>query len=755
MRGLAARVRTQPLGIAPTGYRAPSLRPGTIRRDDLVKRLLAADRDRIVVVTAPGGYAKTTTMRLWQDLDERSFAWVDLDRLDNDPVHLLRHIALPLDEIAPLAAAAVTALTGAGMDAEADMVPALVGDLVDREPFVLVLDDVHRLTSAAALACLRAVVGAVPEGSQVVLAGRSAPRIGLSRLRLDRGVLTLGVEDLAMSEAEAVELLGHCDVVLGDEALSSLVEQTEGWPGGLHLAALALGGAGVEAGAAHDVFSGRNRLVADYLVEEVLGAIDDATVEFLERSSVLERMNAALLDDLLEADDSGRRLDALERSGNMFLVPLDAERNWYRYHHLFGDLLRARLARTDPGGARMLHRRASRLLEERGDVDAAIHHAVAAGEAGRAAGLILVQAPRLALSGRAATLTEWLAALGGTAVDDDPAAAIATAWTAVASGDREVLEQATLAAERADRGDLLADGSASVAVAVAMVRAMTAMRGLAGVIEDAEIVRGAGDAATNPWWAMATAVRATALSMRGDVDEAREQIHSVLPHLGGLPAFEAAAEAHLALIDVDAGDLAAAAAHSARALGLADRHGLEGVLPAASVFAAGSLVAALGHRGDESARLAAVTARMLERMGTLSPRTSLLCHLTLARAALCAGDPTSARFHAARAGLARRSEPGALKLNRQLDDLQDRLAGTGAAVLVDPLTPAELRLLPYLPTHLSLQEIAGRLFISRNTAKTHTVAIYRKLGVSSRGAAVDTAHRLGLVDPEPPITPSG
>lgn len=761
--GLAGRVRTQPLGIAPTGYRAPDLRPGTIRRDDLVKRLLGAAAERIVVVAAPGGYGKTTTMRLWQDLDPRGFAWVNLDRLDNDPVHLLRHVALPLDEMAALAAATVHALTGPAMSPEHDMVPALVADIADiadgtegagRDAFVLVLDDVHVLTSDTALRCLSAIVAAVPVGSQVALVGRTTPAIGLSRLRLDRGALILDAGSLSMSEAEAAELLGRSDVVLGDDSLRSLVDATEGWPGGLHLAALAMTGADDDVDVA-DVFSGRNRLVADYLVEEVLAVLDADTVEFLERSAVLERMNADLLDDLLGTDDAGRMLDALDRSGNLFLVPLDDERDWYRYHHLFGDLLRARLARRDPAGARVLHRGASRLLEERGDVDAAVHHCIAAGDTGRAADLVLVQAPRLALGGRAATLSGWLDALGASAVEDHPAAAIAAAWTGVAHGDAALIDAALAAAQRSPWQGPLADGSASVAVAVAMVRAMIAMRGIGGVIEDTEVVRGAGGPATNPWWATASAIRATALSMRGEVEEARDQLHEVLPHLGDLGGFEAAAEAHLGVIDLDDGDVASAARHCTRALELADRYGLEAVLPAAAVFAAGSLVAAVQHRGAESARLAAVTGRMLDRIGSLSPRTALLCSVLLARAAVCAGDPTSARFHAERAELARRREPAALKLNAQLDEVHARLRAGSAAEVVEALTPAELRLLAYLPTHLSLQEIAAQLFISRNTAKTHTVAIYRKLGVSSRGDAVDTARRLGLAGPEAPITRSG
>lgn len=738
--GLAARVEALPLGISPTGYRAPKLRPGTVPRDDLVKRLLSADWERIVGVSAPGGYGKTTTVRLWQEADDRDFAWVQIGRLDNDPVHLLRHVALPLDELAPLSAATVKSMTGPGRSADLDMLPALVGEFSRRDPFVLVLDDVHLLTSDDSRRCLATLIAAVPEGSQIALVGRSLPVVGLSRRRLDRGVLALGVEDLAMSEDEASEILCHAGVAVSHEELGSLVARTEGWPGGLHLAGLALG----RADGTNAVISGRNRLVADYLVEEVLATLDETTVEFLERSSVLARMDAGLLDEVLATEGSGRMLERIERSGNLFLVPLDSERSCYRYHHLFAELLRARLVTRDPDDARALHRRASRVLEQRGDVDAAVHHAVEAGDTARAADLVLVHAPALSLTGRTATVASWLDALGEAAVARYPAAAIAGAWNAIASGEGELIERCIAAAERAAWDGPLADGSPSVATAVTIVRAVLATGGIHGVVHHCDVVRDAGGRGTNPWWGLATAIKGTALSMMGDVDAARELLLESQSDLAA--AHRAAVEAHLALIDFDAGDQVGARSHCVRALDMAERHDLEGVVPATVVYATGSLVAAVEGRGAESARLAAITRRMLDLYGPFSARTAVLCNVVLARAAIALSDLRSAEVCVRLADLAREKEPGAEKLNRQLDELKRRLQEAQLATGVDPLTPAELRLLPYLPTHLSLREIAEQLFVSRNTAKTHSVAIYRKLGVSSRGDAVDTARRLGLLD---------
>jgi len=737
---LASRVRDS-LGIGPSGFAAPRTRPGTVSRDDLVKQFLLAGSDTVIVVTAPGGYGKTTTIRLWQDADERRFAWVNLDELDNDPVRLLRHIAVSLDEVRPLAATTVRKLTGPGRSAELDMLPALSDELCRHDPCVLVLDDVHLLASDAALACVTQLTAAVPEGSALVLVGRSVPAIHLPRRRMDSGVLELGADDLAMSEAEATELLAASGLDLDETRVRHLVERTEGWPGGLHLAALALRG-----GAADEMFSGAHRLVADYLVDEVLQGLSDDTVAFLERSSVLRSMNAALLDEVLGTDHSGRMLEQLEQTGNLFLVPLDSHRDWYRYHHLFGELLHSRLRRRDPGGARRLHARAGRILEERGDLAAAVHHAVSAGDTSRAADLVLVSAPSLTLSGRGATVVALLGTLGDDAIDRYPAAAIAGAWAGVTSGDRDQIDRAVRSAEASPSQGPLADGSPSVSVAVAMVRAMLANGGIHGVIRNCDIVCDSGDLDTNPWWAMATAIKGTAVSMLGDVELARRLFLTAQPHLKWAHGFEAALEAHLALIDLDTGHPTDAEVHCARALELADRHELEGVMPATVVFATGALLAAVQGHAAESARLSAVTRRMLDRLGPLSPRTALLCNLALARASLALGDLKSVRSCIRLAALAREKEPGAVKLSRQLEELKSRLPERLSADDTEALTPAELRVLPYLPTHLSLQEIAEQLFISRNTAKTHSVAIYRKLGVSSRGAAVDTARRLGLLD---------
>jgi LuxR family maltose regulon positive regulatory protein len=302
------------------------------------------------------------------------------------------------------------------------------------------------------------------------------------------------------------------------------------------------------------------------------------------------------------------------------------------------------------------------------------------------------------------------------------------------------------ASARAATGPL-SDGTASVAVGLAMVRAFVSPDGLAGVLHDTETVRAAGGPEVNPLWGLATVVQGTARSMLGEHDRARELLVSGLATVPS-PTYRAATLAHLALLDLESGDLEGAARNAATALQLTRQFNLDAVLPALSAFAVGALVAARQGRRDEADRAAAVTERLLARLGDLSPRTAVLGYALLVRAAMAVGDRARARSLMTEANRARRREPGAVYFNEMLDASTRELASgvNEPALGAAPLTPAELRVLAYLPTHFSLQEIAEQLIISRNTAKSHSVSIYRKLGVSSRSDAVDAARRLGLVD---------
>lgn len=731
-------------GVAPSTVRPPAPRPGLAPRPLLVKRMVEAEA-ALVAVVAPAGYDKSTLARLWLDADDRPFAWVQLGPLDDDPVHLLRHVAAALHQVEPLPEGAVRAISGPGRSVELEALPALARGLEGRGAEVLVLDDAHLVTSEASLAVLDALVDVGPATTTVALLARHRPAIPLARRRLTAGLLELGAADLAMDDGEAAELLDGGGLALDADTVRVLVDRTEGWPAGLQLAAGLVRQAGT---ATSDLVTGRDRVVADYLVEEVLSGLPADTTRFLERASVLDRFTAPQLDALLGVTNAARTLREVEDTTSAFLVALDHRRATYRFHHLFGEMLHDRLVARDPEEARALHLRASRRCERDGDLDAAVRHAVAAADGQRAARLAAGAAADLVLNGREALLRRWLDQLDPDAIERWAPAALAWGWYGATTGDRPLVARA-LESPAVGRTAQAEDREArAAAVGLATVRTILGPDGIPGVLADAERVRAAGGPDENPWWTTATVAAGGALVQDGEAAQARDLLESVLRVADAAPAIEAVTEAQIAFLDLEAGDLESADRRSRRSLSLAEHHNLAGVGATVAVFAVGALVAARQGRPEEAVTCTHATRRMLARMQGIAPRSHLFGAVVLARAALARGDAAGGRALAAEARRLQRQGVRAAGVEAQLELVEAQLGAVDdrAGPLVVPLTAAELRVLAHLPTHRSMQEIADQLTISRNTAKTHTAAIYRKLAVSSRSAAVEEARRLGYLD---------
>ena len=335
------------------------------------------------------------------------------------------------------------------------------------------------------------------------------------------------------------------------------------------------------------------------------------------------------------------------------------------------------------------------------------------------------------------------------------------------SGDADLIHRSLLMAHRADRGQPLGDGTPSVEVAVALVGSLVGVGGVEEVIRHADTVRKAGDHLVNPWWGAATVMMGAAQSMVGNVARARELLESALPVIGDLPGFHAAALAHLALIDLGDGDdprgdpgvrrrLRAAAPHrhvligddpgclarSAAARDIVDRHDLCDVVPMVVVYAVSAVAAARTGETGRAYEAVARTELLLGRLGSLAARTALLGHGLLAWTAVVLNDRDLLARHLAEAAKARRREPQARALWQRVERVRAMVGGEDRR----PLTAAELRLLPYLATHMSLQRIADELRVGRETTKSQAGSIYRKLGVSSRADAVGEAKRVGLLE---------
>ncbi len=721
-------------------YVLPPLRPELIDRDLVVKRALDGARP-VLEVSAPPGFGKSSLIRLCAESDPRPYAWVQLTQADGDPVHLARHIALALGRIDPLSDDEVSSLLGAAGSAASDLFLLIANTVAERSPCVLVLDDVHLLTDTSSARAVAELSAALPTESTIALVGRSNS-VALGRQRMAGRVHRVGVDDLAMCTSEAAELLERVGLVIDDDDLLKLVDFTEGWPGGLHLASLVLA-----QGRSLQEFSGRDELVAEYLVEEVLAGSDPALVSFMEGSAVLDSMDAEELADLLEQEGCEQQLRVIEESGNLLLIPLDHEGRRYRYHHLLRDHLLERLHRSSPGRASRLEGRACEIRAKSGDVDQAVRHAVRAGDRERAAGLVLGAALDRWFDGRVALLGEWLLLLSEDAVEQHPEAAIAAAWFAIASGDRPAAVRACEAASRSDVQGPLADGSPSAEVALAAARMIMAEGGVDAVIDDAEIVRRAGGPERNPWWTLATGTQGSAYAMLGELDLARVRLEEAVTASSGAPYIDAVGQAQLALLALHDGRIDDGEHWIRSARATADRHHLDRFPPAVAVYAIDALFAALARRPEHARRTAAVAGATIDQMGGMSPRTALLAQVLLARTAVTLGDRGEAQRWIAEARHTRSRDGSATFLNAQLDELVNTVGSSpdGEAIGVEPLTAAERRVLAYLPTHLPLGLVASELHLSRNTVKTHTTAIYRKLGVTSRAQAVTAARSAGLL----------
>ena len=387
--------------------RSPMLRPGTVWRSAAIDRLMRDDGGPVVSVVAPAGYGKTTLLSQWAERDGRAFAWVSVDDADNDPKILLAYIAEALDAIEPVGERLFDALASPASSVPGSVVPRLGSAFSAMSmPVVLVLDDVHLLQNTEGQAALSVLADHVPAGSRLALAGRTAPPLRVARLRAEGRITEIGPGDLSLTCEEATSLLRNVDLALGADEVTELHRRTEGWPVGLYLAALYLkeGGALPRAAA---WFGGQDRFINDYMESEFLARISPGQRLFLTRTAILERMYGPLCEAVLEQPGSAATLAELARS-NLLLVPLDRRGQWYRYHHLFRDMLLAQLERHEPGLMPVLRRRAARWCLQNDLTTAALEYSMAAGDVEAVAGL----AERLWLPaywlGPRTTIQRWL-----------------------------------------------------------------------------------------------------------------------------------------------------------------------------------------------------------------------------------------------------------------------------------------------------------------------------------------------------------
>jgi len=743
--GTPARVRTDavPAGVMETKLAAPAVRPGTIPRGELVDRLTATKASSVVGIFAPAGYGKTTLLAQVIAREQRPVAWVSLDEGDNDPMVLLLHVAVAIDRVVAVKPALFAMLSSPG-PFDLSVIHRVCSELSALGEHVLVLDDVHLVSGSFSRDAIAALALHAAQGSLVVLSGRGSEGLPIARLRATGRLVEIGAADLALDEAETHGVLEHAGVSVSDGDAALLSQRTEGWAIGVYLAALSLA-ASATMGQTLAAFTGEDRYVVDYVRSEFLGGLAPPEVRFLTATSILDRLSGPLCDAVLQTTGSAGKLEELEQS-NLNVVPLDRTREWYRYHHLLRDALRSELLRRDQAGIPALHRRAAAWLEGHGQPVAAVDHALAAGDLDHAARLIAPLVLVLERSGRGATTRRWLDALGPEAVEQRPELALAAGWFAALEGDGTVAQRWLASAERRSAEGFPALGAASAASAVALLRATICPAGVAQMRTDAEFVV-ENEELWGPWRPIAIVLLGFAYVLAGENRNAEKVLAEGVREASRVDGHHiwAPALAQLALYALERGELTDADALARQAR----EQSVPATATANGAFALAVSARVAQRRGDPRRVAEYVAGVQLGRpqLTAARPWISSLTLLQLARVHIATGDSGGARtiLRDLNDLLSERADLGIVgDQARQLAEQVRTLPMTSAGATT--LTPAELRLLPLLATHLSLPEIGTRLFLSRHTIKTQAISIYHKLDVSSRGQAVTRAREIGMLD---------
>jgi LuxR family transcriptional regulator, maltose regulon positive regulatory protein len=723
----------------------PFTRQGTVLRERLVGRL-GASPVPIMAVVAPAGFGKTTLLGQWAEQDARPFAWLSIDRFDNDPVVLLTYVAEALDRIEPIGPAVFEALGSPDVSVLATVVPRLGLALASmRRPFVLVLEDAHLLDNRGCLDALEALARRIPQGSQVAITAREHHSLPQPLVHGRGRVLQIGARDLTLSQQEARELLRAEGVELPDVEALELYRRTEGWPVALYLAVRA-----IRAGELRDVaaFTGDDRLIADYLRLEFLPRLLQDEVRFLTRTAVLDRMCGPLCDAILGSGGSAGVLDRLERV-NPLVVPLDRDHHWYRYHHLLQELLRAELERREPDLVPRLLGRASDWCDASGDPAAAVRYAQASGDVDRVAWLLAMYVQPFYRQGRAVALEGWLEWFDQRApIHQYPAVAVLGSLIHALRGHPAADERWIDAAEHATREMPLPDGTTSIGPWIALSRALLCRQGVDRMRVDAEIA--VRMIAAESWFHPAAALfLGTAHLLAGKADEA-DRVLAEAVEKGQLreawPAMSVAL-AERALLAIDAGQWEAAEAMVDRASAVVRASGLQEYVTSTLVYAVSARLAF--HRGavPQAREELARAHRLRPKLTHALPHLAVQTLLELTRTHLALADAAGARTLLREVDLLLERRPDLGVLVGQAEELRDELKTVqGGTLGASTLTSAELRLLPYLSTHLLFREISQRLYVSHNTVKKEAISIYRKLGVTSRSQAIARAQQLGLLD---------
>ncbi len=731
------------VGLAATKLRLPTLPKSLVQRSrlDALLDVGVHDHVRLLLVSAPAGSGKSTLVASWLSNRAEAIAWLQIEKGDDDPARFWAYLieAIGMADVSVRSAVMPIVL---GCNGDYDLVvSAVVNALISlTKPLILVVDDYHLIGNDVVHHGMERLIELAPAGVSIAILTRFDPPFRLGRLRVRKQLTEIRGDGLRFEPGEAAELLSSTEEALSTREVQLLADRTEGWVAGLVLAGLSLGQSSNTAKFVED-FHGDDQLVVDYLSDEFLSGVQEDHRQRLLATSILERLSGPLIDAVTESTD-GRQWLLETAATNQLVIGLDRTGDWYRYHHLLRDLLRLEATNAMPDELEGLHRRAAVWFEAEDDYHRAVGHWLEAGDRHEAARIMLPYGSKLIAESQIETLRRTLEALGDVA-RTDPACALLWGWCEFIVGHYSLAEDWV-----AITHDLASDGFDHAITAPLLMNiflgrgdinsALTIARDLADSerfqsLESAQTVVVGG---VFMWAGMGVEARsALELSVRtAEVSQFKSvQVLGLI---------------YLAIVELDAGNSAAARTAASLAIDTADKLGIAGYYRLGPAYAIRARTASSDtDAGDAGARENAL--RAVEFIHRTTSDLAFAYVLTVSGDVLTElGDARGPDLLAqARLAVDEFPDPGIVV--RHLQRIESRHAIDAAPpevpTIVEQLTVREIAVLRYLPTALSQREIASELFVSANTVKTHSGAIYRKLAVNNRKAAVQVARDLGLL----------
>jgi LuxR family transcriptional regulator, maltose regulon positive regulatory protein len=741
--------------LVETKLHPPHVRVGWVERAELVQHLTGSTA-KLDLVEAPAGFGKSSLVAQWRasPAEGRQFAWVSADSRDNDVARFWWHLVAAVQRASPELEARdlLSRLRAHAADLQESLLPVLVNELAAlSEPVVIVVDDYHLISSPECHEHMAFLLTHLPPTAQIVLITRVDPPLPIGRLRTTGDLVEIKAPELRFTATEAGKLVrAVSDVQLDEADLGVLLERTEGWPAGVYLAALSLRGQ-TSPSQFVEQFSGDNRFITDFLVEEVLSNQPRQITEFLCRTAILDRFTPSLCDAVVGSSDAAGIIGVLERE-NVFLIALDDDRQWYRYHRLFGQMLRSLLMETEPENIPTLHARASRWHRRWGSAGEAITHALAAGDTAGAIAVLADSWPGHMATGRIQEFQTWLNSIGDDRILASPVAAHCAAWCAALSGNQESLTRWLAVIETGGHDGPLPDGMQSLKSSAALLRGVFGFDGIRDMRESATVSVDLETDPASPWYALARTALGSALYLSGEFDTAVVPLRDAVLHSNtSSTLIRMLACSVSAAVATERGQLDHAQELAGTAREIVVSNDLGETPYGAAAYTACGAVSVMRGRLVEARDEFEHALRVRRPWLGISPWITVDTMLRLTPVLYQLGDSVAAGGLLGEAAdvLAALPDGAGVQLFR-VRRLEEHLSIRSRS-LAEPLTGREEEVLRLLRGSLSLRQIGEELSLSANTIKTHVRAIYRKLDVGSRREAVARGRATGiLVQPDSP-----